>query len=274
MQEIREKWLRRNIVYVVIFGVGIILLCNTNNNPTKLIERIMPPVKIKSEGWINLSSIIVLILVYISAVKLLDSLQWNVLRKIDKFLHPFIKQIFIFGLVGIFGQSINEVGIQVYKSFQNDLSAIYFNREDSNLKFEWTMYNYNENEEPKDLLKSRHDIIETYKDDSQQVIVQAQPGGYIELKNCSNHPIGPFKMRLIIKENFEDHLAEEEQQKEYVYDLKDEYIISPKQTERISFTNKKSDEISLQCRGNGYTSSVKLVLIGDGEECVFENEFY
>lgn len=213
-----------------------------------------------------------MIVVWVSGAKLIGELQWDILKKARKFFHPAIKQVIILALLGVVLQNANELGIKVYKSFQKDLNAIYLNREESNIRMGWERY-YIDKESIEGMKENREGIVESYKEAGEEIIVYAQPEGYMKVKNCSRHTVGPFKVHLMIKEDFKA-FGMEEALKEYTYELPDEYIIGAGQEEIIRFHNSKFEEKSLEFRGKGHTSVVNVVLISDNEKCVFENQYY
>jgi hypothetical protein len=121
-----SKQQRKKIIVLVIFiFIGLCLLTNTNNNPNAIVQRIFRPIHIGS-GTIYYAAIFPLLLIYYSIKQIYQNTN-------NAFLNTMLKRIIImFLLLSIFPAFLQS-GVKLYKSFDNNLNAIYCYRENMNL---------------------------------------------------------------------------------------------------------------------------------------------
>jgi len=185
MRKLTKK--QNYIVLSLALILSFILMGNTNNNPNMFVARIFKPLSLGS-GTLYYSGIIIIFLIYY-ILKGFNNLKESHMTKTS------FRRIVSTILILYIGQSLWVFPIKVYKSFKNDLKAIYFERDLS------------------DLTLVRNDE-------------ELSLDGYLKLINCGDKE---QSFNLKIKLNY---LRKEERKEDYVT-LKEEYKLMPKQEKYI-----------------------------------------
>ncbi len=223
-----------------------VLLCNTNNNPTSFLMRILPPIMIGGTRFYY-GNLLFLIAIYFIIKALYKINEWSFLNSGGK---RFLCWILVLAFIGVGCED----AVKVYKFFQVGLKAIYLDREKTNLSVKYNT-----------------------EDKGNQTYRVYEISGYITVENCSNLPTKPFKIRLNnnnLDEDFNFQTCIEE------YQNKDqEYLLSPKQKMKIQLdstikledTNEKYREQGL--RQSARRTEFEVVLYSDTEEVIFEEQY-
>ncbi|MBE6023030.1 MAG: hypothetical protein E7231_07330 [Cellulosilyticum sp.] len=162
-----------NTTMVICLGLLLIigiLLGNTNHNPTSFLLRIIPPFK-QGNGEFYYANLVILIVIPFILFDLYKSTNW---RFLDSIIKRFVATIVFLCVCGY----MNQWGIQFYKSFQSDLDAIYLEREEMGITYNWRCKE---------------------KDGKAYTIYNG--GAYITLKNCSKKVPQSFKVQLVLNQD-------------------------------------------------------------------------
>lgn len=221
-----------------------VLLCNTNNNPTSFLMRILPPITIARSRFYY-GNLLLLIAIYFLIKTLYKVNEWSFLNHGGK---RFLCWILVVAFIGIGCEGM----VKIYKSFQTGLKAVYLERE----KMNFTVKYHTENENNKPYI-----VYET--------------SGYITLENCSNAPTEPFRVRLI--DMSQDEGSDFQLYMDEYHNKDEEYILSPKQKIKIDFDNVgKREYTSKDDAQEGYIFSgnkFEVVLYNDTEQVVFDAKY-
>lgn len=143
----------------------------------------------------------------------------------------------------------------------------------SDLTFKTYRYVCDEKEGIEKLNISDENILEVYTADEEKIAIVGTPASNIVLKNCSNKPIGPFKIRLIVQCRQYDELSQKGIKKEYAYEAPDEYILEGHESQIIHM-QEKDLEGKGEIRGSGWTKRIKVILVDKEEQVVFEQPYW
>lgn len=117
-----------NISYIVLI-LMLILMGNSNNNPSTYIERIFKPINF-ADGTFYYSTIIVLIIVYY-CLKFINN------EKENNFINSFLSRM-IASVILISGAVwLGTYCTKFYKSFSHNLNSIYMNRDETSVAFDF-----------------------------------------------------------------------------------------------------------------------------------------
>lgn len=126
----------KHILSIMLVLVAVILLFNTNNNPSPLIERILKPINIGS-GTLYYSGVFPVIFIYYG------------LKGMNKFgsykrLQTRRSRIIVVIIILLCSNGLNIKVVKIVKGMYKDLNAIYYERKYSSNHLEFKEYNYNE----------------------------------------------------------------------------------------------------------------------------------
>lgn len=201
---------KRVISYLIILIV-FILMGNSNNIPETFVERVFKPIKVK-ESTIYYSGIITIGGLYYALMNL-NKLKGN------RFIKTGFRRIIVtIILLGCF-ESIWSHCIQFYKSFSQDLNAIYLERKET-----FVTFNKNDN----------------------QLLVE----GSINVKNCTNK-VQRFNVKVRVPSFIKEDIREE-----YVT-IKKDYTVNPKEERELIIYeflegNEDSDFVGYICNSFEY----------------------
>ena len=235
----KQNLSKRAVVCLLALFMIMILMCNTNNHPDHFLIRIFPPYEEGNSKFFYANLIVIIIIPFI-LFDLHKGTQWTFLDSVPKRL--FWTIIFIAACT-----KVSEVSVQVYKSFQGDLDAIYLDREQMGIEYHCHM------------LEENGKNYNVY--DGQ---------AYITLKNCSRKTKQNFKIKLVLKGFYEeerDTILENAVNTEQIFSLE------PGETWRIpiKFSNVKEklgeDEVGMN--GSGKRRIQEAILYNDEQSVYF-----
>ena len=125
MKTLKNKKL---IISYITLGLVFILMGNSNNNPSTYMERIFKPIYFKN-GIFYYSTIISIMLVYYSLKNI------NNEKKI-KYINSFLSRLIVAIIFMAVSAWLNTYTTKIYKSFSNNLNAIYMNRDETSMEFD------------------------------------------------------------------------------------------------------------------------------------------
>lgn len=234
----KEKLNKRTIICSLALVIIALLLCNTNNNPNTFLVRIIPPYQ-KGNTTVFISSIVILIVIPFILFDLYKGTEWRFLDSVPKRLLWTI--IFLLACA-----KISESGVQLIKSFQTDLDAIYLDREHMGMQYNW------------------HTIEEEGK-----VYTVYDGEAYITLKNCSRKKEQQFRVKLNVDDS--QRQAMDPIIKETISES-EEFTLQPGEIRRItvcSFDGLKSNTNEKELgRGGGKWYSIDEVILHNDEMSV------
>lgn len=220
---------------IILILVGIIGHISTNSNPVPLIERIFKPIQ-RGNGTYYYAGIILLIIYYLGFNKIINSFWKKLKTQGEKML------LLIVVMVSM--SLINKSYIYVertYKTFQDDISAIYVHKEDSSI-------NYN---------RIDNGVI--------------KGEGILVLENMGNEDIQTY-IKIVIPNNLKYRLVEDDIiLKNEVGDLKS-FAIPKKSKERIylSFYVHLNDGENFEY---AQSNNFEFVLFDDDKEIEFKKRY-
>lgn len=115
----------KTLVFVFLLITGLFLLTNTNNNPNIIIQRILRPVQL-GNGTLYYAALIPAVMIYFSLKGIYRLQNVPVLR--TRWRRLLVLMILLYLLPGI-----SQGGIKIYKSFCNDLNAVYCHYDKMNI---------------------------------------------------------------------------------------------------------------------------------------------
>lgn len=119
----------KNLIFILFILAGLYLLTNTNNNPNAIVQRIFRPINVGT-GTIYYAVLIPLLIIYYSIKELY---KHNNFAFLNTGLRRFVILVLI---VSTLPASCSEFGVKLYKSYYNDLNAVYCYRNNIDLHIE------------------------------------------------------------------------------------------------------------------------------------------
>lgn len=117
-----------NISYIVLI-LMLILMGNSNNNPSTYIERIFKPINF-ADGTFYYSTIIVLIIVYY-CLKFINN------EKENNFINSFLSRMIVSVILISGAVWLGTYCTKFYKIFSHNLNSIYMNRDETSVAFDF-----------------------------------------------------------------------------------------------------------------------------------------
>lgn len=202
-----KKLSKRAMRCIGLLTVIAVLYVNTNNNPVTLLERIIPPYH-KDGTTIMVANIVMFFCIPFILFHLYKETQWHFLNAVPKRLICAALYLAICG-------KVTDMEVQVFKSFQTDLDAIYLDRE----RYMGVTYRYETVEE------------------GDKVYVAYYAEASMTLKNCSNKETLDFQVQLELDD--QDRKRKMLQEVKETLGKEDRFTLLPGETKQIIITSKK-----------------------------------
>jgi hypothetical protein len=225
----------KSVLSFILILIGIILMGNTNNNPTAFIERIFKPIII-GKGTLYYSVIFTMLLIYFGFKWMYEFGEYKILNTKNK-------RILATFLVVFLSSQLTTPGIKIIKSMSTGLNSIYYNR--SNIS----------------------DLSLNLGNKSDEIITCT-----IELENCSEKA-QEFYIKVLIPQEYKEFIVQNELvAKESDLKVDKKFILRGKEKSTIKavFLGEiKKTDTSFQ----GSISDFEFLLINDKEEVKFIKRF-
>lgn len=221
--------------------VMAILLCNTNNNPNSFILRVLPPYE-KDSSKLFYANVIILVLIPFILFDLYKATEWKMINSVPKRLVCMI----VFMLLSV---NVGNQVVQLYKSFQKDLNAIYLDRDHMEVSYNWT----------------------TKQDDKGKYITHYSGEAYITLKNCSNKVEQRFKVQLVIDDQFKER---ENPIIEKSLNGQEIFYLRPGETKKIQVFSIDESQTGQNYGSGGWNGGIaRVILFNQNDHVVFSERY-
>lgn len=197
----KNKWSKNTKICFVLLASIMLLLCNSNNNPNPFIMRIFPPYESGSSKIFYINIVILLAIPFI-LFDLYKATNWRYINSVGKRLLVTVVLLTISSKIG-------DISDGVIKSVRNDLGAIYLDREQESLYYEYN----------------------TEKDWDGNYVKKHSGEASIVLRNCSFTTEQTFKVKLELENKWREEL---DSLYEKVVDNGEEITLQPRESKRIT----------------------------------------
>ncbi|MDP5272843.1 hypothetical protein [Chengkuizengella axinellae] len=222
----------KNLKYIFLILLSILLMGNTNNHPTPFHERIFPPIHTSDSSTFYYSGIMLLVLMYYGYKGLLSV-------KKDR-TNIGLKAIIFTILTPLLMSNLWEDGIKLYKSYFDNLNAVYSYHEEKSI---------------------------SYRTEGSEAIIN----GKIHLENLSD-----IQQEFFIKITFSSYWGDNVEEKE-LFALEEDlnsrksFILYANENKMIEFVL-DGTSINPNSQGSGFTNVFDYVLIQGSEEVSFTSD--
>lgn len=215
MKTLKNKKL---IISYITLGLVFILMGNSNNNPSTYMERIFKPIYFKN-GIFYYSTIISIMLVYYSLKNI------NNEKKI-KYINSFLSRLIVAIIFMAVSAWLNTYTTKIYKSFSNNLNAIYMNRDETSMEFDC--------EKNKITVKGKISII-NYSNEIQEFKIKVKTPSLVKSQIKKDYFVLSKKVKIYPRQKRDLYINEE-----FDYKLKENSIFYDENIfEYVLFNNKE-----------------------------------